>query len=82
MAKVAVLYLITSYNFVGLSIAEFQNYNRLLLSVYVTEDSSQQVNLAEELVLSQSRTTSTPPAKKAKQEIEAEFTVRFILSHI
>jgi len=59
----------------GLRTAEFQHCNRLLLSVYVMEDSSQQVNLAEELVLSQSRASSSPPSKKAKQEKELESTV-------
>lgn len=56
----------------GLRTVEFEHCNRLLLSVYVFEDSSQN----EELVLSehQGRTTP-PPAKKAKQEIVNSSTV-------
>ena len=41
------------------------------------EDSFQQENLPEELVLSQNRTSSTPPTKKARQEAQEESTVRF-----
>merc|ERR1711874_732368 len=59
----------------GLRTAEFQHCNRLLLSVYVMEDSSQQVNLVEQLVLSQSRASSSPPSKKAEQETEVQSTV-------
>jgi len=59
----------------GLSITEFQHCNRLLLNVYVMEDSSQQENLPEELVLSQNKTSSTPPTKKARQEVQEESTV-------
>ena len=77
LVNVSILYFITFYNFGGLSITEFQHCNRLLLNVYVMEDSSQQEYLPEELVLSQNKTSSTPPTKKARQEVQEESTVRF-----
>ena len=60
------------FTLVGMSTVEFEHCNRLLLSTYIIEDSSQ-CNLSEAMVLSQYG-VSPPPAKKVKQDVVEEKT--------